>query len=42
MPEENGWRDERVSADDDERMFGFDTLAVHAGQRPVRRDTQAQ
>jgi O-acetylhomoserine (thiol)-lyase len=37
MSEPNGRSDQNGTApgaDDDERIFGFDTLAVHAGQRP--------
>src|ERR1700752_3944838 len=35
MPEPNGLANEDdVALADDERLFGFDTLAVHAGQRP--------
>src|ERR671933_181572 len=35
MPEPNGHlEDDVASTSDDERLFGFDTLAVHAGQRP--------
>src|ERR1700754_1053366 len=35
MPEPNGHLENHgARASDDERLFGFDTLAVHAGQRP--------
>src|SRR4051794_15889586 len=35
MPEPNGYVTENgAGPDDDERLFGFNTLAIHAGQRP--------